>query len=265
MSSVTNRIKDVKQPRGGYINPSAFKVETIEDGKVLGEENLHPSVLGMVVDYLTGFVMGAPVAEAFKIPIVGYRTRMLLAGKEAITRDKKMKIDIESLLQQIISLDNASIIAACKACTYDVWFRNPTGALFAKGADETTPDDTTIENIKIMVERSVSFWKKYGPITVDGFTFEGKGYTSTVDSGDGDYLTANTLWDFKVSKTKPTNKHTLQLLMYWIMGQHSEKEEFRNITRLGIFNPRLNTVYTLDTSAVPKDIIMAVEKDVICY
>ena len=53
MSSVTNRIKDVKQPSGGYINPSAFKVETIEDGKVLGEENLHPSVLGMVVDYLT--------------------------------------------------------------------------------------------------------------------------------------------------------------------------------------------------------------------
>ena len=116
-----------------------------------------------------------------------------------------------------------------------------------------------------MVERSVSFWEKYGPITVDGFTFEEKGYTSTVDSGDGDYLTANTLWDFKVSKTNPTNKHTLQLLMYWIMGQHSEKEEFRNITRLGIFNPRLNTVYTLDTSAVPKDIIMAVEKDVICY
>ena len=115
MSSVTNRIKDVKQPRGGYINPSAFKVETIEDGKVLGEENLHPSVLGMVVDYLTRFVMGAPVAEAFKIPIAGYRTRMLLAGKEAITRDKKMKIDIESLLQQIISLDNGAIMVACQA------------------------------------------------------------------------------------------------------------------------------------------------------
>ena len=55
---------------GGYINPSAFKVETIEDGKVLGEENLHPSVLGMVVDYLTRFVMGAPVAEAFKLSLI---------------------------------------------------------------------------------------------------------------------------------------------------------------------------------------------------
>ena len=100
---------------------------------------------------------------------------------------------------------------------------------------------------------------------MDGFTFEEKGYTSTVDSGDGDYLTANTLWDFKVSKAKPTNKHTLQLLMYWIMGQHSEKTEFRSITQLGIFNPRLNVVYTLDIADVPRDVITAVEKDVICY
>lgn len=265
MSSVTNRIKDVKQPRGGYINPLSLKVETIEDGKVLGEENLHASILGMVVDYLTRFVMGTSVEEAFKIPIAGYCERTKLVGKEAIARDRKIKIDIVSLLSQIVSLDDASIIAACKACTYDVWFRNPTGALFAKGADETTPDATTIENIKIMVGRSVSFWEKYGPITIDGFTFEEKGYTTTVDSGDGDYLTANTIWDFKVSKTKPTNKHTLQLLMYWIMGQHSEKEEFRNITQVGIFNPRLNTVYTLDISAVPKEVILAVEKDVICY
>ena len=89
MSSVTNRIKDVKQPRGGYINPSSLKVETIEDGKVLGDENLHASILGMVVDYLTRFVMGTSVEEAFKIPIVGYRARILLAGKEAIARDKK--------------------------------------------------------------------------------------------------------------------------------------------------------------------------------
>ena len=40
------------------------------------------------------------------------------------------------------------------------------------------------------------------------------GYTYTFESGDGDFLTADTLLDFKVSKSKPTNKHNLQLLMY---------------------------------------------------
>lgn len=59
-----------------------------------------------------------------------------------------------------------------------------------------------------MVKRSVSFWNMYGPIIKDGFTFEPYGYTKTVDTGDGDFLTQDTLWDFKVSKAKPTNKQT---------------------------------------------------------
>ena len=73
------------------------------------------------------------------------------------------------------------------------------------------------------------------------------------------------MWDFKVSKSKPTNKHTLQLLMYWIMGQHSGKIEYKGINKLGIFNPRLNTVCVLKIEDIPQDIIKAVETDVICY
>lgn len=139
------------------------------------------------------------------------------------------------------------------------------GAMMAKDAEQTTPDDATIENIRVLVNRSVTFWNGYGPVIVDGFTFETNGYTKTVDSGDGDYLTADTLWDFKVSKSKPTNKHILQLLMYWIIGQHSGKEEYKLITKLGIFNPRLNTVYLLNVSEISAEIIKDVEENVICY
>ena len=116
-----------------------------------------------------------------------------------------------------------------------------------------------------MVQRSVEFWENYGPIVKDGFTFEPNGYTETVNSGDGDYLTTDTLWDFKVSKSKPTNKNTLQLLMYWIMGQHSGQEIYKNIQNLGIFNPRLNEVYLLNINTISKEIITEVEKDIICY
>lgn len=104
-------------------------------------------------------------------------------------------------------------------------------AIRAKKADEINLNVDTVNNIKIMVERSVSFWNKYGPIVKDGYTFEPNGYTNTVDSGDGDYLTTDTLWDFKVTKSKPTNKHTLQLLMYWIMGQHSGQEIYKSIQK----------------------------------
>ena len=72
MSSVTGRIKEIKQPYGGYIKPSQFEEIVYNDGKVLGEENVHASVIGMAVDYLTRFMMGAAIDEAFKISKKGF-------------------------------------------------------------------------------------------------------------------------------------------------------------------------------------------------
>lgn len=233
---------------------------SLDDGLVLSEnENVHASVVGMAVDYLTRFVMGAKLIDAFDISCRGaFAAEKLYQQYGAIDKVRK-------LLADITGLDDKSIISACKVVTYDVWYRNPMGAITAKEGSEANPDADTINNIKIMVERSISFWNQYGPIVKDGFTFEPTGYTNTVDSGDGDYLTADTLWDFKVTKSKPTSKHTLQLLMYWIMGQHSGQDIYKNIQKLGIFNPRLNVVYLLNMKFIPKEIITEVEKDIICY
>ncbi|MCM1288828.1 MAG: hypothetical protein NC240_11010 [Clostridium sp.] len=259
MYSVTKRIKQVKQPMGGYIKPSDFNIIKIDDGLILNEsENVHATVIGMAVDYLTRFCMGTPVKEAFRISIQGAELAEIMFKQSGALKK------IEGLLSEIKGLDEKSIINACKMVTYDVWRRNPIGAIMAKGADETNPDTDTVKNIEIMVKRSVEFFKKYGPITTDGFTFEG-GYTDTVSSGDGDFLTKDTLWDFKVSKSKPNKDHTLQLLMYYIMGNHSIHEEFKEIKKLGIFNPRLNIVYLLEISDIPKAVLEEVEKDVIGY
>lgn len=259
MSSVTERINEIKQPRGGYVKPSQFDLQQIDDGKVLNEiENVHSSIIGMVVDYLTRYTMGTKLEDAFSISYRGAELASRLGHKDSIKEATKY-------LCQIKGLDDNSIINACKIVTFDVWFRNPMGALSAKTASETNPDLDTIKNVRIMVERSTAFWNKYGPIIKDGFTFEPTGYTQTVNKGDGDFLTADTLWDFKVLKSKPTSKHTLQLLMYWIMGQHSGKTEFKQINKLGIFNPRLNTIHILKIENIPKDIIKVVESDVICY
>lgn len=258
MYSVTGRIRSIKQPRGGYIKPSEFKTIELNDGQVLNDkENVHASIIGMAVDYLTRLMIGSDLLEAFKISVKGVNSAIRL-GATTIDEAKKY-------LSSIDGLNDDSIINACKMVTFDVWYRNPVNAPLAKTAKEINPDEATIENIRTMVKRSINFFDEYGPITVDGFTFEPNGYTETVSTGDGDFLTADTLWDFKVTKSKPTNKHTLQLLMYWIMGQHSGKPEYKNLTKLGIFNPRLNTVYLLDMSNVSAKTIADVEKNVICY
>ena len=259
MSSVTARIKEIKQPRGGYIKPSSMVVTDLNDGKFLNEtENVHSSIVGMVVDYMTRFMMGANISEAFKISILGAELAEWFTGKKA-------KKEIKGYLKQIKGLDDKSIINACKVTTFDVWYRDHLAAMMVKGADETNPDSDTVSNIRILIERSLSFWKEYGPIKVDGFTFEEKGYTETVDAGDGDFLTQDTMWDFKVSKAAPKSQHTLQLLMYYIMGVHSEKPEFKGIKKIGIFNPRLNKVYQYDLSNVSAETIKDIEDNVICY
>lgn len=63
----------------------------------------------------------------------------------------------------------------------------------------------------------------------------------------------------------PKVLHTLQLLMYYIMGKHSGMDIFRNINKLGFFNPKLNTVYILEAERIPPEIIRTVEEDIICY
>ena len=249
MYSVTQRIRSIKQPYGGYVKVKQFEKLIIEDTAQLNEkENIHASLIGLAVDYLTRFMMGTPVEEAFEISLL---------GSMRINELKQAKV----FLSKIKGLDDTSIISACKVVGYDVLFRAGIGYY---PVEYIEPDMNTIQNVRTMVNRCLSFWKEYGPVVLDGFTFEG-GYTEIVSKGDGDYLTHDTLWDLKVSKEQPNSRYTLQLLMYYIMGQHSVHKEFETIKRIGIFNPRLNTVYLLDISDIKEEIINEVSTEIIGY
>lgn len=288
MYSVTRRIEMVKQPRGGYLSKRQFDIISIDDGKVLHEnENIHASLVGLAVDYLTRFVMGTPANKAFHISVSGARAldyansglnaeldgkdsdefvNILLSDEFHKKMQKQLKCVEEQKTQKLLStikgLDDNSIISACKLVGYDVCFRAE--AMAYKPIEEINPDKNTVENINIMVNRSLHFWNEYGPIVKDGFYFEG-GYTDIVSTGDGDFLTKDTLWDFKVSKREPTSKHTLQLLMYYIMGCHSIHPEFQSIEKLGLFNPRMNKVYISTVSSIPQAVIDEVSTEVIGY
>ena len=84
MASVTGRISAIKQPKGGYIKPSDFDTFIFDDGISLNtEENVHSSVIGMAVDYLTRYIMGADSDEAFKISLQGAMVAESLGLKKA--------------------------------------------------------------------------------------------------------------------------------------------------------------------------------------
>ena len=166
------------------------------------------------------------------------------------------------LLDDVKGLDDLSITKACQLAGFDSAFR--AGPLAYRPVEKIVPDQATIANIRIMVERSLSFFKAFGPVTADGFTMEGA-YTATITTGDGDFLTKDTLWDFKVTASKPNKDHTLQLLIYYLMGRRSIHPEFQTIENLGIFNPRQNTIYQLPISDISDEVIKEVETVVIGY
>jgi len=263
MASVTSRVSKIKQPKGGYIKLQDFEEIRLNKQEELNEnENIHGIIIGLAVDYLTRFLLNGDKREAFYISLMGAnRAKKYIADSEIIAK---------RLLKKIKDLSDDSIISACKLVSFDVWKRSLIKALDAKRYSEINPDMNTIENIRIMVNRSLNFFEKYGPVVKYGFTFEGEkpeynGYTISVNTGDGDYLTKDTLWDFKVTKKKPDKNDTLQVLMYWIMGQHSKKEMFMDIKKIGIFNPRQNVIYLMSISQISNEIINIIEKDVICY
>lgn len=250
MHYVTGIANSIKQPRGGYINPKEFEETLLDDGITLNEnENIHPGHIGTAVDYLTRFVMGAPSEEAFKISLMG-------------SKGANDNLYAYRLLSKIHGLDNDSISCACQLVGYDVCYRS--GLNNYRPVREIVPNQETIDNIITMVNRCVNFWNKYGPIIRYGFTFEGA-ETLLVSSGEGDYLTKDTLWDLKVLKSDIKSKHTLQVLMYYIMGCHSKHKEFLSVKKLGFYNPRLNKVYLLKVSDISGDTINKVAHDVIGY
>lgn len=187
MCSVTQRISKIKQPRGGYIKPKEFEQTMLDGGgidELHPEENVSPGLVGITVDYLTRFMSGTSAEEAFKISQMGAATVQQLEL-------------FERLISNVRGLDDNSIDAAVKLSGFDSAYR--AGVMAYRPVEDITPDGYTIENIRVMVERSLRFFEQYGPKVLDGLTFEG-GYTGYVATGDGDFLTDDTLWDFKVSK-----------------------------------------------------------------
>ena len=250
MASVTQRISKVQQPYGGYLPIKLFAKEKFDDGNTLNEnENIHASLIGIAVDYLTRFLLGDTIDKAFNISCLGAANIGML-NKASV------------LKKNITGLDDLSIISACKLVGFDVCYRASKKSY--KPIETINPDVDTIENIRIIVKRSILFWRKFGPIISSEITFEG-GYTDTIDAGDGDFISADTLWDFKVSKSSPTSKHSLQVLVYYIMGLHSVHMQFKSITSIGIYNPRLNIAYICPISNISTEVITEIENNVICY
>ncbi|HRU96787.1 MAG TPA: hypothetical protein P5092_05000 [Ruminococcus sp.] len=75
------------------------------------------------------------------------------------------------------------------------------------------------------------------------------------------YYTAKTIG----AKSGFNDYLALKMLVYWIMGQKSGKEIYKNITSIGCYNPILDESYSLPITIISEETIKRVEKEVIGY
>ena len=137
MSTVTAVAKSCKQPKGGYLNPAdldVFEILDDDEGELSTDvENIRPNLVGMAVDYLTRFAMGAPPDKAFRISLQGAR----------IANDYD---NAKKLLKLITVINKPSVSAACKLVGYDVCVRF--GLSGFKPVSDIEPDIQTTNHIR---------------------------------------------------------------------------------------------------------------------
>ncbi len=255
MPSVTQIVGTAHQPRKGYLPLSKFDMTEYSDGRsVSGEYNIHPAIVGLAVDYGTRLAQGAPSREVFSVALAGAS----LVG--AMNEAEELLGELDDIAGEDGVLSSGSIVRICKLSGFDSAFRAGTRAY--KPVSEIEPDDQTVADIRTLIERAVEFFEENGPVIDSGFTFSG-GYSDSIESGDADYLTTNTIWDLKVRKAEPNKNSTLQVLLYYLLSLHSDQPEFKGITKVGIYNPYLQCAWTVSVLDLDESMLREVEAEVL--
>ena len=250
-----------------YLDISRFKQKSLdfkpydEDGselKMNNEESISLSLMNSTVGYMSKFLyftnngetIDSALMKAFKPAFRGIDIMLIysnICGEESdIFRNHIMK--------DITGLNPPSLIAACKLASYDIWLNKKFNTVIDHDLDSINLNEETLENLRIMIIRSLNFFDKYGPITEYDFTSK---------TGGMSFLTKDTIWDFNVYKDDISSKDALQLLTYYLMVKHS-KEVFKDVKKLGFFNPRKGVVYTLKIARIPKKMINYISKEILC-
>lgn len=114
------------------------------------------------------------------------------------------------------------------------------------------PNETTIIHYKIMLKRAKAYLEKIGNIIRTGYVSATK---NGLISGDGDYLSPDTLIDFKVSKFTTMQPNWVRQLFLYRVLLRDELVSPDQIKKLMIYNPRRDEGFLLDLTQINPNIL----------
>lgn len=296
--SVTQRIDEIKQPKGNYLPIKSFtEQKLINDGIVLEYKSSEDarkfaSSLGLVVDYISRYLYSKDIIESFFISFLSiYKylsssqyTTHSFSDDECLSlyQDFKQKLysieklDVSNINQESIDIiKNIFVIVQLDGiyrAGYEpekLWEKTTSGIKLIFNNNQEIPN-YICTNALICIRRTLAFFNSQQEIIFGECFGNGK----LISTGDCDFISQDTIWDMKVSsvniyKNSKANKWTLQILIYYLMLKHHTHHNFSkytNVKNVGIFNPYLNVCYTLQVDKfVNNDYIKEIENEIIGF
>lgn len=270
--SVANIVSIPKiQPRGGFLPPKSLVAEPLADEpryiklvEICCEEgSLAPQSLGLVFDYILRVDMAIvgginpidAVLDAFEVSFLGAK----MIGK--LDDAMKLATKIVNLFRERDKNFKKIAQVASELVVYDAVFR---AGYYNPDAKPPKVNDGDRNALELMLGATEVYLLEKEHLVSLGFGFRAVGAENVAPS-DGDILTADSVIDLKCSVKEPTSKHTLQLLLYYILGLHEQPDAFKSLKYIKIINPRLGMVYSYEISKIDLGILKQIEKEIMGY
>lgn len=266
------------QPHGGFIPPKDMAVKQFESktnnyeqliGVIskLEEKTLSPQSFGLVFDYLLRTEMAIifkvrpaeAVIDAFKVSFLGASEIDKFNDAKALAFELIKCYSVDDWKSRLDYLKVAQI--ASELVVYDAVFR---AGYYNPDAQPPKVSNGDKEELELMLRATEYHLLKNEDVIEFGFGFTAEGAENLLPS-DGDILTKTSIIDIKCSKNEPTSKHTLQLLLYYILGLHERPSDFKTLQYIKILNPRLGKVYSYEIAKVSVETFKHIESDIMGY
>lgn len=266
---VKDRVKTCIQPVDGFVKPASFKQKKLNiDTYKLAPETIDPRIVNATIRNL----IEIELRNFNSSNDIEYELGSLKLNIDILDdNDSAYHKDVINLSKNIQpGLSDKTIASMIKLIHYemvtDLWIDDS----IDKGSvpswlnvDNISND--TITNVRIIVKRIVHLLTINNSFTdhsINVFIHPSR----IIKFSFCNYVTTDTVWAIIGGKHAKLGQNlTLKLLIEYLMGLHSNKDRFKAIKYLGIYNYRTDTVYRLEISKIDPDIIDEVNTSIIGY
>ena len=266
---IKDRVNACLQPVDGFVKPTSFKQKKLNiDTYKLAPETIDPKIINATIRNL----IEIELRNFNSSNDIEYELGSLKLNIDILDdNDSAYHKDVINLSKNIQpGLSDKTIASMIKLIHYemvtDLWIDDS----IDKGSvpswlnvDNISND--TITNVRIIVKRIVHLLTINNSFTdhsINVFIHPSR----IIKFSFCNYVTTDTVWAIIGGKHAKLGQNlTLKLLIEYLMGLHSNKDRFKAIKYLGIYNYRTDTVYRLEISKIDPDIIDEVNTSIIGY